>query len=185
MCVCVCGGGGGGGVTGLDLQGEISLQSQNLPHFFSLWVFPPDKSPLIEVRISKFGPKMHLSTVKVPSNSGIDWPWFSFLFFLFQTIYFLYKFCVSYSFPSFYIYLVRPSPVSVPHPTWHCAYSNSPECGQGPPWTMKQSTFISWWDHWSFSQPQLGNRHWILQAAISFRYIIYALHVEILYANFN
>ena len=36
-----------------------------------------------------------------------------------------------------------------------------------------------------FSQPRLGNWHWILQVAIGFRHIIYALHAEILYANIN
>ena len=36
-----------------------------------------------------------------------------------------------------------------------------------------------------FSQPRPGNRHWILQAALGFRHIIYASHVEILYANIN
>ena len=42
------------------------------------------------------------------------------------------KLCVSHSFVSFCIYLVRPSPVSVPHPTWHHTYTDSDECGQGP-----------------------------------------------------
>ena len=35
------------------------------------------------------------------------------------------------------------------------------------------------------SQLQLGNWHWILQAAIGFRHIIYASLVEILYANID
>ena len=39
-----------------------------------MWVCPFDKSPPIEVSISKFGPKMHLSTVKVPIDFGLDWP---------------------------------------------------------------------------------------------------------------
>ena len=46
-----------------------------------MWVCPCDKSPPIEVSISKFGPKMHLSTVKVPIDFGLDWPLiFSFIF---------------------------------------------------------------------------------------------------------
>ena len=44
---------------------------------------PHDRSPPVEVRISKFWPKMHLSSVKIPVNFGIDWSWssnsFSFL----------------------------------------------------------------------------------------------------------
>ena len=42
-----------------------------------MWVCPCDKSPPIEVSISKFRPKMHLSTVKVPIDFGLDWPWSS------------------------------------------------------------------------------------------------------------
>ena len=34
-----------------------------------------------------------------------------------------------------------------------------------------------------FGQPRLGNWHWILQAAIGFRHIIYTSIVEIIYAN--
>ena len=36
-----------------------------------------------------------------------------------------------------------------------------------------------------FSQPRLGNWHWILQAAIGFRHVIYTSLVEILYANID
>ena len=36
-----------------------------------------------------------------------------------------------------------------------------------------------------FSQPRLSNWHWILQAAIGFRHVIYASLVEILYANID
>ena len=36
-----------------------------------------------------------------------------------------------------------------------------------------------------FSQPRVGSWHWILQAAIGFRYVIYASHVKILYASIN
>ena len=52
-------------------------------------------------------------------------------YFQFQTSYFS-KLCVSHSFASFYIYLVRPSPVSVPHPTWQRTYTDFHECGHGP-----------------------------------------------------
>ena len=36
-----------------------------------------------------------------------------------------------------------------------------------------------------FSQHRLSDWHWILQAAIDFRHIIYVSHVQILYANIN
>ena len=41
------------------------------------WVCPNHYSPPILVRISKFGQQMHFSTVKIPVNSGLDWPWTS------------------------------------------------------------------------------------------------------------
>ena len=91
-----------------------------------LWVCPPDNSPLIEVRISKFEPKMHLSTVKILIDLGR----FSFILnfkpFVFR------KVSVSYSFASFYLYLVRPSPQSVTHPKWLHTHTDSYSCGQGP-----------------------------------------------------
>ena len=41
------------------------------------WDCPNHYSPLNQVRISKFAPQMHFSTVKIPINSGIDGPWTS------------------------------------------------------------------------------------------------------------
>ena len=49
------------------------------------WACPNDYSPPIQVRISKFGPQMHFSTVKIFINSGLNWPWTS-LSFLFQKL---------------------------------------------------------------------------------------------------
>ena len=47
----------------------------------SFWACPCHHSPPIQDKISKFGPKMHLSTVKIPVNFGLDWhcPSISFL----------------------------------------------------------------------------------------------------------
>ena len=45
--------------------------------FTLFWACPHDHSPPVEVRISKFWPKMHLSSVKIPVNFGIDWSWSS------------------------------------------------------------------------------------------------------------
>ena len=36
-----------------------------------------DYSPPVLVRISKLGQEMHFSTVKMPVNLGLDWPWTS------------------------------------------------------------------------------------------------------------
>ena len=103
----------------------------NIYPILSLWFCPCNKSPLIEVRIFKFWPRMHLSTVKVPIDFGIDWPRSSVLYLISNQLFFS-KLCVSHSFASFCIYLVRPSPVSVLHPTWHRTYTVSLEYGQGP-----------------------------------------------------
>ena len=40
----------------------------------------PCYSPPIEVTISKFGTEMHLSTVLIPTNFGLDWNWSSIQF---------------------------------------------------------------------------------------------------------
>ena len=58
------------GMIDCDLQGQIELQSQNLP-ILSL-ICACHNSPPIEVTISKFGTKMHLSTVQIPTNFGLD-----------------------------------------------------------------------------------------------------------------
>ena len=82
---------------------------------------------------------MHLSTVKVSIDFGIDWLRSSVLFLISNRLFFFFfKLCVSHSFASFCIYLVRPSPVSVPHPTWHRTYTDSHEYGKGP--TMNRET---------------------------------------------
>ena len=41
------------------------------------WACASHYSPPILVRISKLGQVMHFSTVKIPVNSGLDWPWTS------------------------------------------------------------------------------------------------------------
>ena len=80
---------------------------------------------------------MHLSTVKVPIDFGIDWPWSS-VSFLISNLCFSTKFCISYSFAWGCIYLVRPSPVNAPHSTWHCTYTDFyMHVERVPPWTVK------------------------------------------------
>ena len=149
-----------------------------------MWVCPHDNSPLIEVRISKFGPKMHLSTVKIPINLGIDWPRSSVLFLISNQLFFC-KLCISHSFASFCMYLVRPSPLSVPHPTWLRTYTDSYACGQGPAMDRETVYLYILVKPLEFSQPVLGKWHWILQPAIGFGHITYASHVKILCANIN
>ena len=110
-----------------------------------MWVCPCDKSPPIEVSISKFGPKMHLSTIKIPIDFGLDWPWSS-VSFLISNLCCFTKLCVSYSFASVCIYLVRPSPVNAPQSTGHRTYANySMHVERVPPWTVKQYFYILVW----------------------------------------
>ena len=42
-------------------------------NFTSFWACPPHNSSAVQARITKFGPKMHLSTVKISINFGLDW----------------------------------------------------------------------------------------------------------------
>ena len=41
--------------------------------FTPFWAWPCHNSPPIEVTISNFGMKMHLSTVQIPANFDLDW----------------------------------------------------------------------------------------------------------------
>ena len=84
------------------------------------------------------------------------------------------------------IYLVRPSPVNAPHSTGHRTYMDSyMHVDRVPPWTVKQSSFISWRDHRSSMSRRLGDWRWILQAPIGFRRFIHTSHDAILYAFGN
>ena len=56
----------------LTFKVKLNLKVKIYP-ILGLWVCPGDKSIPNEVRLSKFGPKIHLSTVKVPIDFGIDW----------------------------------------------------------------------------------------------------------------
>ena len=127
--------------------------------------------------------KKHLTTVKVPIDFGLDWPWSS-VSFLISNLYFSSELCLSYSFVSVCIYLVRPSPVNSSHSTWHLTYADSyMHTDRVASWTVKQSSFISWWDHGSSMSCRLSDCHWILQVPIDFRQIIHASHAAILYVT--
>ena len=164
----------------LELQGQIELKSQNLPHFELFRAISHHKLKSV---FPKFWPKMHLSTVKVPIDFGLDWPWCSVLF-LISNLFILPKFASHYSFASICIYLVRPLPVSAAHSTRHRTYTDSfMHADNVAPSTVKQSTFISWLDHRSSMSRRLGDSHWILQALIGSCQIIHTSHALILYAS--
>ena len=74
------------GAIDLDLQGQLEFESK----FTQFRAYRCDKSPQIEARISKFGPKcIHYSTVKIPINFGLDWPWPSDLILIVKPVFFL------------------------------------------------------------------------------------------------
>ena len=63
----------------------------------SFWTRLHDKLQDIKVRFSKFGPEMHLSTVKIPLDFELDWLWSSIPFSSFKPIFLpnlLHCFCI-------------------------------------------------------------------------------------------
>ena len=67
-------------------------------NFTSFWACPPHNSSAVHARITKFGPKMHLSTVKMPINFGQDWFWSSPSFLILKPIFLpnLFALCLYY-----------------------------------------------------------------------------------------
>ena len=178
--VVVGGGGGGGGSIDLVLQVQIELKSQNLPHFELVCAISHHQLKSVFPHVGK---KMHLSTIDVPIDFGVDWPWFS-VSFLISNLFILPKFASHYSFASVCIYIVRPSLVSAAHSTWHRTCTDSFMLADSvAPWTVEQFSFISWWDHRSSMSRRLGDWHWILQNLIGSCQIIHTSHAVIFYAN--
>ena len=62
--------------------------------FTPFWACMDHYSPLILVRISKFGQQMHFSTVKIPVNLGLDWPWTSPSFLIPKLFFFIVAVCI-------------------------------------------------------------------------------------------
>ena len=56
-------------------------------NFTSFWACSHHYSSAIQARISKFGPKMHLRTVKILINFGLDWFWSSLSFSILKPIF--------------------------------------------------------------------------------------------------
>ena len=87
---------------------------------------------------------MHLSTVKVPTDFGIDWPRSS-VSFLISNLFVLPNFASLIHFASVSMYLVRPSPVNGPHFTWHRIYRFLYALGQSGAMdreTVEQQIFV-------------------------------------------
>ena len=71
-------------------------------NFAPFWACSHHYSSAIQARITKFGPKMHLNTVKIPTNFGLDWFWSSLSFSILKHIF------LPNLFAPFCVYLVRP-----------------------------------------------------------------------------
>ena len=56
-------------------------------NFTPFWACSHHYSSAIQARITKFGPKMHLSTVKIPTNFWLDWFWSSLSFSILKPIF--------------------------------------------------------------------------------------------------
>ena len=70
-----------------------------------------------------------------------------------------------------------------PHSTWHRIYTHYMHADRVAPWTVKQSSNKSWWDHRSPGSPRHGDWQWIEQASVGFCKIIRTSHTNILYYN--
>ena len=71
-------------------------------NFAPFWAFSHHYSSAIQARITKLGTKMHLNTVKIPTNFGLDWFWSSLSFSILKPIF------LPNLFAPFCVYLVRP-----------------------------------------------------------------------------
>ena len=60
------------GVIDLYIQGQIYLQSQNLPHFELVRAIAHH---IVQARTTKFGPELQNTLVKIPIVLGVDWAW--------------------------------------------------------------------------------------------------------------
>ena len=56
-------------------------------NFTPFWACSHHYSSAIQARITKLGPKMHLSTVNIPTNFGLDWFWSSLSFSILKPIF--------------------------------------------------------------------------------------------------
>ena len=67
-------------------------------NFTSFWACPPHNSSAVQARITKFGSKMHLSTVNIPISFGQDWFWSSTSFSILKPIFLpnLFALCLYY-----------------------------------------------------------------------------------------
>ena len=165
-----------------DWLWSLRLNSAQKLKFTPFWACRHEKSPPIEVKFSKIGPQMHLVTFEVPFDLGLDWPWSS-VSFLISNLFFSTNVCVSYSFASVCIYLVRPSPAMfpIPHGSAHTLILLDRRTGsRHGPWNGLVYILVR---PSEFSQRRLGDWHWILQVPDGFCQIINTSYAKIVYGN--
>ena len=161
----------------LFFGGLIDFQIKFYPSL-NLWVCPCHKSPRIVVRISKFGPKMHLSTVKVPDWF---WDWLRFIFsFSFKPVIFYQTLHLLFTCIGLYIFSETiASECSTFHMALHIYGFSCTRTGSSH--GLWHSLVLYLGGKWM--SRQLGDWHWISQAPIGFRQIIPTSHAAISYAN--
>ena len=111
--------------------------------FTSFWACPCHNSPPIEVTISKFETKMHLSIVQIPTNFGLDWNWSSILFLISkpdQIELFMYTIGILY-WDQLVCKLGELKEFGGSEPIQRTAI------GTAPSHRLFHSVNVSWWDH--------------------------------------
>ena len=161
----------------LTFKVKFNLKNQNLPHFefvnLSTQLVTTDWNQDFQIST-----KIYLSTVKVPIDFGLDWPWSS-VSFLISNLCFSSKLCVYYSFASVCIYQVKPSPVNAPHSTCMDSYMHVDRVLL---WFVKHPSLISWWDHRSSMGRRLGD--WRLALDFISFYRFSPIYTHLTWRNF-
>ena len=107
-------------------RSNLTVNSKLTP----FWACPNHYSPPILVRISKYGQRMHFSTVKIPVDSGLDWPW-TWPSFLIPKLIYLHCGCVHWdceTVPG----LFQCCSGTVSQSLHHCAWGMQRQGGMGP-----------------------------------------------------
>ena len=89
----------GGGDRPWPSRSNVTWKSNFIP----FWFCPHDDLSHIQARITKFGPEMHLSTVKIPIDVGVDKPSASISCLIAKAIFLTNLFCF------FVSHIVKPS----------------------------------------------------------------------------
>ena len=127
--------------------------------------------------------KMQNILFKVPIVLGADWAWPSMSNLTsFQNYVF---FCIAFA-SLIYLWDVQKQSLlnySTSHMAPHTFWFLYKHADRVVPWTVKQSSNKSLWEHGSPASLRLGDWQWILQISVGFRQIICTSHTNIIYYN--